>query len=731
MRKSIRMISESLASFSVKQRLVFYLLVVLTAAAGIIYPLLLSANPAFVLDISREYRPGELSDEDVTAPSDFSYVDEVATDENVRRAAGSVLPQFSYSVSSSIEIRNRLNAFKEAYASGNISGFIEDNGLVLDSDAVQRLKSLSGNDASMILSLTSDCVTLLVDEGVFSDEGIATAEAGGYAFIEIEPCDVDFAHDGEKIRTDNVVTLSGLYSFVLDWTGNLYPDLMSGSADLIADLVVMLLSVNVDYDPVLTVAMRESAAEKVPPILVEIKAGDYILRRDTIVTDQQLRTIERMRENAIVSVPPARAVGYAAYIVSFLIMTIFLLFYFIQYRYRLFLYLTIFLVCTILILTGTYFMVLVLADEGMKYIDPFLPFIFLPVFATAVTGRKRIGFSIALLLAGFSVIYPTSESFTFFYLIVVIESCMLFMRTGHERMDIVYQTLFSSLSAAVVTFMVSMIYSQPYSVVVSSVIVSMINVVLSFIILSIILPIAEKVFNVPTSYRLHELSYTDTPTLNRLSQVAPGTFNHSKNVSEMAYDACKVIGANAELARVGGLYHDVGKAEHPEYFIENQNGRNVHDEINKTLSAAIIKSHVKLGVEKAKEIGLPQEVIDIISEHHGNDLIKYFYNEAVREAKDRALTVSEEDFRYTGKIPATPESAVVMLADCSEAATRTLKNPNHQKYEKLINSIIIDKMNYKQLNNSQLTINDLDKIKEAFILYLMGRDHQRIEYEKE
>ena len=128
---------------------------------------------------------------------------------------------------------------------------------------------------------------------------------------------------------------------------------------------------------------------------------------------------------------------------------------------------------------------------------------------------------------------------------------------------------------------------------------------------------------------------------------------------------------------------------------------------------------------------MPQEVIDIISEHHGNDLIKYFYNEAVREAKERSLVVSEEDFRYNGRIPSTPESAVVMLADCSEAATRTLKNPNHQKYEKLISSIIMDKMNYKQLNNSRLTLNDLDKIKESFIHYLMGRDHQRIEYGKE
>ena len=126
---------------------------------------------------------------------------------------------------------------------------------------------------------------------------------------------------------------------------------------------------------------------------------------------------------------------------------------------------------------------------------------------------------------------------------------------------------------------------------------------------------------------------------------------------------------------------------------------------------------------------IPQEVIDIIGEHHGNDLIKYFYNEAMREAKERSQIVSEEDFRYNGRIPSTPESAVVMLADCTEAATRTIKSPNHQKYDKFISSITMDKINYGQLNNSGLTIDDLFIIKDAFIHYLMGRDHQRIEYD--
>ena len=155
------------------------------------------------------------------------------------------------------------------------------------------------------------------------------------------------------------------------------------------------------------------------------------------------------------------------------------------------------------------------------------------------------------------------------------------------------------------------------------------------------------------------------------------------------------------------------------------------DDLNNNLSAAIIKSHVKLGVEKGREIGLPQEVLDIISQHHGNDIITYFFNEAKKNNPDGARLVHEEDFRYNSDIPQTPEAAIVMLADCTEAASRTLKNPNTQKYDRLIMSIIISKINHNQLSASKLTLTDLVKIKDTFIRSLIGRDHQRIEYDKD
>ena len=730
--KPDNLVRECLRSFTRRQRMVFFALMLLTVFLGLIFPLLLSTDPRNVLHMSRTYRPGELSDEDVIAPYDLSYIDAAATSDEVEAAARSVLPQFSYSVSTSVDLRKTSDAFASAAADGKVASYVRAAFLTDKNGIAAELDGMDEEERRITAAIIEECTQRLVSEGIFSSSDLEVAASGGYSRGAIESSPIPFANAGKTVPFSEMITDDDIYKSVLGEIAENYPSLPSDTADIAADAVSMLLSPTVFYDPVLTTAMREDAAASVPPVLVEINEGDYILRRDTVVTEQQLRTIERIYDYSVVSVPFWKAAGYLVYVAFLTIMLSYLLFCFIKYRYRLFQYTTLLFVGIDLSLTAAFFISLYLPQEGVMYIDPFLPFLIVPAFAASITGRRRVGFAVALLLSGFAVIYPDSQQFTFFYLFLAIECCMMFIRFGNERIDLIYQTLFSALAVAALSIIVSLIYNQRYQVIFTSAITSALNVVFSFIFLSIILPVIEKIFNIPTAYRLHELSFSDTPTLNRLSQVAPGTANHSKNVSEMAYEACKAIGANADLAKVGGLYHDIGKAEHPEYFIENQNGKNAHDEINKTLSAAIIKSHVKLGVEKAKEIGLPQEVIDIISEHHGNDLIKYFYNEAIKEAKEsRSSMVSEEDFRYNGHIPSSPESAVVMLSDCTEAATRTMKNPNHQKYDKFISSIIIDKMNHRQLNNSGLTINDLEKIKESFIHYLLGRDHQRIEYQKE
>ena len=199
-------------------------------------------------------------------------------------------------------------------------------------------------------------------------------------------------------------------------------------------------------------------------------------------------------------------------------------------------------------------------------------------------------------------------------------------------------------------------------------------------------------------------------------------------VAQLAENACKEIGANALLARVGSYYHDIGKMEHPEYFTENNiDSANKHTDLNPSLSVSVIKSHIKLGVEKAHQIRLPSQVIDIIAEHHGNSVITYFYN----KAKEKDDNVSPEDYSYPGTPPASKESAVVMLADVCEAACKSLEKPTAQRLEKFIQELINGKIESGQLDNSALTFGELTKIRDTFVRILAAYYHGRIKYQNQ
>jgi putative nucleotidyltransferase with HDIG domain len=241
-----------------------------------------------------------------------------------------------------------------------------------------------------------------------------------------------------------------------------------------------------------------------------------------------------------------------------------------------------------------------------------------------------------------------------------------------------------------------------------------------------VLPPLEHVMKAATTFRLIELSDLNAPILRKLFTTAPGTYSHSLMVATLAEQACQDIGANALLARVGGYYHDIGKMDNPDYFIENQTDHNRHDDIAPRLSATVIRSHLKLGIEKARSLGLPADVIDIIAEHHGNSLIVWFYKKASQQEDQ----VNSEDFAYPGNPPRSRESAVVMLADVTEAAVRTMVKPNVAKMEKFIQQLFDGKVETGQLAQCDLTFRDLETIKKAFIKVLAGYYHSRIEYPK-
>lgn len=242
-----------------------------------------------------------------------------------------------------------------------------------------------------------------------------------------------------------------------------------------------------------------------------------------------------------------------------------------------------------------------------------------------------------------------------------------------------------------------------------------------------VLPYLESAFKITSSIRLLELSNPNHPLLRRLMLEAPGTYHHSILVGNLAEAAAEAVGADGLLARVGSHYHDIGKLRRPYFFVENQvSNDNPHDKIAPSLSTLIIISHVKDGLELAKEFKLPPVVTQFIGQHHGTDLVRFFYHRAAEASEDNS--VEERDFRYPGPKPQGKEVAIVSLADATEAAVRSLSKPNPGKIEGLVRKIIKDRLNSGELDESDLTFQDLDKIANSFVKVILGMFHSRVEY---
>jgi putative nucleotidyltransferase with HDIG domain len=302
------------------------------------------------------------------------------------------------------------------------------------------------------------------------------------------------------------------------------------------------------------------------------------------------------------------------------------------------------------------------------------------------------------------------------------------LRSAKRRIDMVKACAIVAVINVITASALLLYKDAPLSVYLPILLWAMANGIASGMLVLGITPLIEIVLNSATAFRLIELLDLNAPLLRQLASKTPGTFNHSLVVANLAESACQEIGGNPLLARVGAYYHDIGKIDQPNYFVENQaNNGNKHDDLNPRLSATVIRSHVKLGVEKGRAAGLPKEVIDIIATHHGDSLIAYFYIQAL---KKEGSEVNKEDFCYPGTPPRTKEAAVIMLADVTEAAVRTLDKPSTSRLEKFINELIDKKLDANQLSQAEITFRDLETIKKVFVRVLTSFYHSRIDYPK-
>ena len=305
------------------------------------------------------------------------------------------------------------------------------------------------------------------------------------------------------------------------------------------------------------------------------------------------------------------------------------------------------------------------------------------------------------------------------------------LKKVQQRNDIIYATVYITIIVSALTFTTNILSSNNIKEIFIRTAYTGVGTLISGILTLGLLPFFESIFDVVTNIKLLELSNPNQPLMKKLLMEAPGTYHHSVMVANLAESATEAIGGNPVIARVGAYYHDIGKIKRPYFFGENQMGKeNPHDRITPNLSTMIILSHVKDGIEMAKEYKIPKILQDMIVQHHGTTLVKYFYYKMKNSAEDTE-EIKEEDFRYPGPIPDTKEAGVLMLADGVEASVRSITEPTKEKIEEMVNSIINDKLNSNQLINCDLTLKDIDIIKKCFLKSLDGIYHQRIEYPKE
>ncbi|WP_346867932.1 MULTISPECIES: HDIG domain-containing metalloprotein [unclassified Clostridium] len=305
------------------------------------------------------------------------------------------------------------------------------------------------------------------------------------------------------------------------------------------------------------------------------------------------------------------------------------------------------------------------------------------------------------------------------------------LKRVQQRNDILYSSLLIGAINVVFTGAMGYFLSTNVTSIINKAMLTGVSAIVSGILAIGILPVLENIFDVLTNIKLLELANPNHPLMRRLLLEAPGTYHHCVLVANLAEMAAESVGANPIFARVASYYHDVGKLERPYYFKENQIGiANPHDDMSPAMSSAIILSHVEDGVKLAEKYNLPEGITDVVREHHGDSLAKYFYI-TMRNKSDNPDEVNEADYRYGGPPPRTKESTIIMLADGVEASVRSINKPSKKKIEEMVNNIIKSRIDENQFVNSDLTFKDLEKIRESFLKVLSGIYHERIEYPKD
>lgn len=519
---------------------------------------------------------------------------------------------------------------------------------------------------------------------------------------------------------------------------NLYSENNQALRDIGYDIIVELMLPNLIYDKETTERRREVKLNRVPRYQGTLLENERIVEKNTRITDDVLLKLKSL-EAAMGQSDGLESWWqlFLGYIGKFIIIGVVLSFFFtflLLYRKDTFLNIRLVLLISILFAST-------IALAYLFYVQLNFSEYLIPVVVTAITLTilfdARIGFmgtTTIVLLIGMMI----GNNIDFIIVMLFISSIAMYNVRQLRTRSQLFKTIFILFGASILAISaIGLFRSESLGAMRIDLMYLFIVSVLAPIIAYGLIGLFEIGFGVTTDLTLLELLDFNTPLLKRLQQEANGTFNHSVVVGNLAEGCADAIGAHALLCRVGAYYHDIGKLKNPEYFIENQfAGESKHDKVTWTMSAKVIRNHVKEGLRLANEYGLPKAVQDFIATHHGSTRVEYFYRQALAEVKDPS-EIDENAFRYSGPKPRTKETGILMICESIEAAVRSIKEPDIVKIEDMIDRITKIKLDDGQLDECPLTLDELRRIKgtvngnTGMLPILRGIFHIRIEYPEE
>ena len=691
------------------------------------------------------YKEGDVARESIISPADITVTDTEATEKIKQSALESVLPIFTFESNRTDEaVQSFRSAWESLARKGNNANTNSKTNTNTKNDA--QWTGAGGEELGRIFSARKfstnelDAVTRVLRENaqgtIYGDQDKQYFQDEITLNDRLKPNQQSVMKFPESSMTALSTARNNLQEGLLK-----IRSLSEKEAEAFNSALAPLIQPSVVYDSVATNNARESISKSVSPLTISLKRSQKIVGEGDMITPNTLSQIAAIRDYSTSTRQLNRFFGLLALISALF----WVAWKFIQHRG---------MVSRIVLSeekTFALFGFIVLAETALMSVffriaeftalqnvkAPLndgslwsfaIPFAFGSLLMTLLADRRTALFTGLFLAFVAGTLAPKGLEFTL-YAAIVSAVAVYGIGRYRSRQSVTIAGVLVGLASAAAAVALIGYTQQPFilNTVLLAIACGLGSGIVTAAITAALLPLFETFFGILTDVKLLELSNADLPVLGQLALRAPGTNQHSHAVGQLAEEACRIVGANGLLARIGALYHDIGKTAAPEHFVENQLNKNPHDKLKPSQSAKIIISHVTYGTKLAKEMGLPARIVDFIPQHHGTRTLHYFLKKAQAEARDED-EISENDFRYPGPKPQFKEAAIMMIADSCEAAARSLSEPNPENIRFIVTKIIDAILSDDQLDECDLTLRELTQIRESMIKSLIAIYHSRVDY---